>query len=181
VGTPTVDDVLGVTAKIEKAKRRAKAAAARPVPIVESVTMDDETVYASFGFHLKPVSNDHGAMKSKWRTSRQQNLAIVRALGVKFGWPRVMLQHFPKELAIAAGAAAARKHDFTPPLNVDIVRIAPRLVDPRNLDDAAKHVIDAISRWIGVDDGNEAAVRYSVRQRQQTKTVGVIFTIRSRV
>ena len=50
------------------------------------------------------------------------------------------------------------------PLDVEIVRMAPRLVDPSNLAITGKRPIDLIARWLGVDDRTEDRVRYTVRQ-----------------
>lgn len=50
----------------------------------------------------------------------------------------------------------------SPPLHVVVTRIAPRDLDPDNRVSSQKHVIDAISRWLGVDDG-DARVTYQVQ------------------
>lgn len=50
------------------------------------------------------------------------------------------------------------------PLDVEIVRVAPRMVDPSNCAITGKRVIDLIARWCGVDDRTEDRVRYTVRQ-----------------
>lgn len=42
----------------------------------------------------------------------------------------------------------------TPPLEIAILRIAPRKLDSDNLQSACKHVRDGIADAIGIDDGN---------------------------
>lgn len=50
------------------------------------------------------------------------------------------------------------------PLDVEILRVAPRLVDPSNLAITGKRPIDLIARWLGEDDRTEDRVRYTVHQ-----------------
>lgn len=48
----------------------------------------------------------------------------------------------------------------SPPVLVRLVRIAPRRLDPGNLEASLKHVQDAVATWLGVDDGDTAAVTW---------------------
>lgn len=51
------------------------------------------------------------------------------------------------------------------PLDVEIVRMAPRMLDVGgNLYTSGKRLQDTIARWLGVDDRTEDRVRYTVRQ-----------------
>lgn len=51
------------------------------------------------------------------------------------------------------------------PLDVEIVRVAPRMLDVGgNLYTSGKRLQDTIARWLGVDDRTEDRVRYTVRQ-----------------
>ena len=53
------------------------------------------------------------------------------------------------------------------PLAVEIVRVAPRMLDETvNLPGSAKAVEDAIAAWCGVDDRHIDRVRYTVRQEK---------------
>ena len=69
------------------------------------------------------------------------------------------------------------------PLDVTITRVAPgRGLDPTdNLPASAKNVIDAIARWLDIDDRHDHLVRYEVRQeRCKRADLGVRIEIRER-
>lgn len=72
------------------------------------------------------------------------------------------MRHFPRELMVAVRAKAVGRHGINPPLNVLITRCAPRKLDDDNLVSSAKPVIDAVARWLGVDDGRSDLVKYAV-------------------
>lgn len=53
------------------------------------------------------------------------------------------------------------------PWDVEIVRIAPRMLDTGgNTYTSGKRLQDTISRWVGVDDATDETVRYTVRQER---------------
>lgn len=53
------------------------------------------------------------------------------------------------------------------PLHVHLIRLSARKLDTDNLAGALKHCRDAVAKFLGVDDGNEAAVSWSVGQERQ--------------
>lgn len=50
------------------------------------------------------------------------------------------------------------------PMHIHLTRIAPRKLDTDNLAGALKHVRDAVAKFLGVDDGDEERVTWSVGQ-----------------
>ena len=52
------------------------------------------------------------------------------------------------------------------PLEVRLVRIAPRSLDQGNREGCFKHVQDEIAAWLGVDDRHEELVRYRYEQER---------------
>lgn len=52
-----------------------------------------------------------------------------------------------------------------PPVVVAMTRIGARKLDPDNLAGSMKHVQDAVADILGVDDGDEARVRWVYQQR----------------
>ena len=52
-----------------------------------------------------------------------------------------------------------------PPVRVTMTRYGTRRLDDDNLDAAFKVVRDTVAEWLGVDDGDTAAVRFRCRQR----------------
>ena len=51
------------------------------------------------------------------------------------------------------------------PLEVELVRVAPRRLDSDNLTSSLKAVRDGVADWLGVDDGDER-VLWRYRQRK---------------
>ena len=51
------------------------------------------------------------------------------------------------------------------PLEVELVRVAPRSLDSDNLTSSLKAVRDGVADWLGVDDGDER-VRWTYGQRK---------------
>lgn len=58
------------------------------------------------------------------------------------------------------------------PLVVTITRIGTKLMDSDNAVGGAKHVRDAVAKWLGRDDGPTCGVEWRVVQRK-AKTYGV--------
>lgn len=56
--------------------------------------------------------------------------------------------------------------DTSTPLVVTITRIGRRLMDSDNAVGAAKHVRDAVAKWLGRDDGPDCRVDWRVLQRK---------------
>jgi hypothetical protein len=50
------------------------------------------------------------------------------------------------------------------PMHIHLTRLAPRKLDTDNLAGALKHCRDAVAKFLGVDDGDEAKVTWSVGQ-----------------
>jgi hypothetical protein len=165
---PSIDEVLSLGVKVRRKPKKQKAEKKAETPkefLPESIRGTDALpIVATFGLYLRTVSNDHRSWTNTAKEGKGQVITIVRALGQKFGWPTKILKDFPRELLIAAKAAAARKHAVKPALDVMITRYAPMPVDPTNRFDAAKHVIDGVARWLGVDDRHDHLVHYEVEQ-----------------
>lgn len=62
------------------------------------------------------------------------------------------------------------------PWRVEVVRSGPRLLDSDNLAGSAKHIRDAVATWLGVDDGPEAPVVWTVAQAKGGYAVLVTIT-----
>jgi hypothetical protein len=62
---------------------------------------------------------------------------------------------------------ATRMYPPRPPCTVTLTRISPasRPLDDDNLRGALKNVRDAVAKWIGIDDGDDA-VRYAYAQER---------------
>lgn len=74
-------------------------------------------------------------------------------------------------------ARALAEHGPPPsPWRVEVTRSGPRLLDSDNLAGSAKHVRDAVATWLGVDDGPEAPVTWSVGQAKGGYVVQVLVT-----
>jgi hypothetical protein len=50
------------------------------------------------------------------------------------------------------------------PLVAKLTRVGPRRMDSDNAVISLKHVRDAVAKWLGVDDGDEARVRFEYGQ-----------------
>lgn len=61
---------------------------------------------------------------------------------------------------------------FEGPLVVTITRLAPRALDSDNAVGSAKHVRDAVAKWLGRDDGPTGGVEWRCDQRK-SKAYGV--------
>lgn len=64
----------------------------------------------------------------------------------------------------AVGLVLNTQRRVLPPCDVWLKRIAPRELDPGNLEASFKHVQDAVAKWLGVDDGDASRVRWRYRQ-----------------
>lgn len=60
-----------------------------------------------------------------------------------------------EQRAVTAMALRSRVRGVELPLEIAILRIAPRRLDSDNLQSACKHVRDGVADAIGVDDGDE--------------------------
>ena len=67
-----------------------------------------------------------------------------------------------------------------PSVTVTLTRIGGRRMDDDNLAGAFKAARDAVASWLGVDDGDAAAVRWVYRQRPGGKVAGVVVTVTPR-
>ena len=141
---------------------RTSKASSSPKLLKHSIWLDGDVITATYGIRLSTTSNTGGGWKSKHDHSKSINIRVIQSLAERFGWPRAVLRHFPKELMVAVRAKAVRRHEIDPPLNVTITRCAPRKLDDDNLVSSAKPVIDAVARWLGVDDGRSDLVKYAV-------------------
>lgn len=63
-----------------------------------------------------------------------------------------------------------------PPCSVTLTRVAPSSgLDDDNLRGSLKHVRDAVARWLRVDDGDRALVRFVYRKRRGPWGVDIEF------
>ncbi len=74
-----------------------------------------------------------------------------------------------RKVAIKSAVESALSTTLPPfavaPVRVVLTRVGTRRMDDDNLANAFKPVRDVIAKWLGVDDGNRAAVRWVYRQR----------------
>lgn len=90
---------------------------------------------------------------------------------------RVDTQHRIVNLCLNARST---KCPFPPPMIVTVTRLSRGRVDTTNLGSTLKHVIDAVARWIGIDDRHDHLVEYRMLQRK-AKGFGVEIAIEPRV
>lgn len=97
---------------------------------------------------VKTVSelNRHEHWRIRAKRARSQHLAVQTCL-LSRGWPEMVT--------------------VVPPLHVHLTRLSARKLDTDNLAGALKHCRDAVAKFLGVDDGDEAAVSWSVGQERQ--------------
>lgn len=81
---------------------------------------------------------------------------------------RVQLQHMVTRARLRDGDATV----FVGDLVVTIARLAPRSLDSDNAVGSAKHVRDAVAKWLGRNDNMAGGVDWRVEQRK-SKTYGV--------
>ena len=116
-----------------------------PPPIVDGATVDvrvavDDAVTATFeGMRLVSEANAREHWQVRARRVKRQRRAVSGAL---------------------EGVEPPDGHTHL----VTIVRQGPRLLDSDNLAGSAKAVRDAVAEWLGVDDGPDAPVRWTVTQ-----------------
>ena len=73
-----------------------------------------------------------------------------------------------RKMAVKAAVRAmlpAATLPFAVPVRVRFVRVGRKKLDDDNLAHCFKAARDAVADWLGVDDGDTAAVRWSYRQR----------------
>jgi len=97
------------------------------------------------GLRLVSEANAHEHWRKRQRRALVQHLAVEAYLEPMF--PR------------AAFAMPA-------PLVVTITRVGSRLMDSDNAVGSAKHVRDAVAKWLGRDDGPTCGVEWRVVQRK---------------
>jgi hypothetical protein len=132
----------------------------RPPPVItwRVSTSPGRVVVRIDGLRLVSELNMHEHWRSRLNRSRAQKEIIGNAiLGVNF-W-----------------------HWVERPVRVTIWRIAPRRLDPtENAPSSAKWTIDRLAEAFGVNDRNDAAVKYTVDQkRAEPKQYGVEIVIES--
>lgn len=65
-----------------------------------------------------------------------------------------------------------------PPAVVTITRLAPSSLDSDNLQGSAKHVRDAIAKWMGVDDRDPRVTWHVAQERTRRNVYGVRLDVR---
>lgn len=95
--------------------------------------------------YLEPLGNkrEHHMVKHRRARREQGNAAMVLA---------------------ASGKVRLLKASM--PLHVELVRIAPRRLDPDNLAASWKHYQDGIAQVLNVDDGDKSLVSWSYSQER---------------
>lgn len=112
----------------------------RDPPITTEVTRDGATlVIVLHGVKMPSLANE-----SRWKAANRAKQAQSKVL-------RPLLAALPVPPL---------------PLDVEIVRVAPKLTDPSNCAITAKRIIDDLAKWCTVDDRTEDVVRYTVRQER---------------
>lgn len=127
-----------------------------------TVTYSTAEPIATVGVPVRTVSEANRASSEHWR---------VR-------WARSTKQRATTTVALRA---ASGREIFSgghcawidrTPIHVHLVRLAPRKLDSDNLAGSQKHVRDAIAKFLGVDDGDEARITFSYGQ-EKAKWYGV--------
>jgi hypothetical protein len=137
------------------ARRRRPATAAPPVPCTRCGGTGQEPTAASppllelrlGGIKLESEANAHTHWRVRQRRAKAQRAAVDLHL-------------------LAAGAAPRRRAVAclrAGGLRVRVTRVAPHALDSDNATGSAKHVRDAVAKWLGVDDGSKA-VSWEVEQ-----------------
>ena len=83
-----------------------------------------------------------------------------------------------EELALALKLARLADHKVPLPVVVTWTRIGKQMLDDDNLSGSFKALRDKLAEWLGVDDGDTAAVSWKEEQRQGEP--GVEVTIQNR-
>lgn len=61
----------------------------------------------------------------------------------------------------------------TLPCVIRVTRIAPKALDRNNLDGSAKHVVDGLADWLGIDDSDPRVAYVCEQERGAPKTYAV--------
>jgi hypothetical protein len=82
-----------------------------------------------------------------------------------------------KETTAWALAAHARNKPALPCV-VTLTRFSPspKPLDDDNLEGSLKYVRDTVAKWLGVDDGDKARIRFEYAQQRAPWAVGIAFT-----
>jgi hypothetical protein len=103
------------------------------------------------GLRLVSEANAHEHWRKRSARAKSQRLVVSFLLGPQSGVPA--------------------PHPV--PLVVTIKRVGSRLMDSDNVVGAAKHVRDAIAKWLGRDDGPKGCVEWRVEQRKGPYSVEI--------
>ena len=105
------------------------------------------------GLRLVSEANSHAHFRERQKRAKAQNTLV--------------------DLVMRTRARVA------PPCEVRITRIAPQGLDSDNLAGSAKHVRDALARWIGVDDRNPEVTWHVGQAKGKPREYGVRITVRA--
>ena len=97
---------------------------------------------------------------------------LVSELNMREHWTRRKKRKDIQQLEtrIRLNAQSGRITDDKAKLRVTITRVGRRLLDPTdNRPSSAKHVIDAVAKWLGRDDREGSGVEFCVEQRKCAK------------
>ena len=138
---------------------------------------------------LLDAKTSKGAKVPRWRrpvevTSRREGdailltmkgLCLVSELNEREHWrTRSARKEYQQDLVSRALGG------FEPPatgVRVSVVRVGPSMLDAAdNLPASAKHLLDAVSRWAGVNDGDADRWRAEVTQERGGYCVRVVIT-----
>lgn len=131
------------------------------------------------------IDRERGTISQIWANPIATVTVLVRTVSEanrhehwRYRQKRAKGQHNAAYRALATlwvnqyGSAECRRRTTLLPLHTHLTRLAPRRLDSDNLAGALKHCRDAVARFLGVDDGDEAMVTWSVGQ-EQAKMYGV--------
>ena len=117
---------------------------------------------------------DHksGILTQEWAEPIATVLVPVRTVSEanshehwRYRQKRAKDQHWHVRVALVAGNAPWN-WDERRPFHIHLTRLATRKLDTDNLAGSLKHVRDAVAKFLGVDDGDEQKVTWSVGQEK---------------
>lgn len=121
----------------------------------------------------RAVPPDASAVHHRRSTPATDEAVVVEVPGLRLVNPLNKRQHWravyergEREKAATRAALHGRKPPALPAL-VTITRVSPGVIgDDDGVTASAKHVRDTVARWLGVDDGDRARVRFVVTQEK---------------
>jgi hypothetical protein len=128
----------------------------------ESGTVEYQPAIATVTVPVRTVSelNRHEHWRLRQKRAKGQHLAV------RDGMLSSALNRYEAWSRMGRGSTETPRLLLLP-LHVHLTRLATRKLDTDNLAGALKHVRDAVAKFLGVDDGDESKVTWSVGQEPQ--------------